>query len=210
MNAAKYIKIDSSDTESSRQTIKHSSDGIRYLEVLDKCNNTITFEKRKYGKNIIKMASSGEIDTLLVNSITHLGRNGPDILKTMKTLISHNINIKAEKENIETLNSDGSENSSVIMLVKMISSIYEHEQNIKLEKQKQGIALAKQKGTYKSNGGNKPKLSYNDFISKEKNAYCLNELKKGESIRKAAKKYNISLGTAVKIKKLAELNGDLN
>jgi len=61
----------------------------------------------------------------------------------------------------------------------------------------------------KKNGGNKPKLNYADFINKEKNKNCLLELRKGESIRKSAKLSGLSLGTAVKVKKLAEANADL-
>ena len=209
MKAAKYIKVELSDPNSSRQTIKHTSNGIRYLEVVDKCSGRIAFQDREFGKNIIRLGSSGEIDTLIVSSISHLGRNGLDILKTIKTLIDLKVNVKAEKEGLETVNADGDKNNSVVMIVNMMTSIYEHEQNIKAEKQKEGVNSAKEKGVYKNNGGNKPKLSYKQFINKEKNQNCLKELKQGESIRKSAKLSGVSLGTAVKIKKLAEINGDL-
>ena len=144
-----------------------------------------------------------------MNSITYLGKNGLDILKTIKILTDLNVNIKAEKENLETINKDGSKNTTLLALVNMMASIYQHEEKIKLEKQKQGIHSAKSKGVYKKNGGNKPKLNYGDFINKEKNKNCLLELKKGESIRKSAELSGVSLGTAVKVKKLAETNGDL-
>ena len=209
MKAAKYIKVELSDPNSSRQTIKHTSNGIRYLEVVDKCSGRIAFQDREFGKNIIRLGSSGEIDTLIVSSISHLGRNGLDILKTIKTLIDLKVNVKAQKEGLETANADGDKNNSVVMIVNMMTSIYEHEQNIKAEKQREGVNSAKEKGVYKNNGGNKPKLSYKQFINKEKNQNCLKELKQGESIRKSAKLSGVSLGTAVKIKKLAEINGDL-
>jgi DNA invertase Pin-like site-specific DNA recombinase len=182
LKVAKYIKLEISDPNSSRQTIKHTPEGVRYLEVVDKCSSRRAFQDREFGKNIIRLGSSGEIDTLLVNSITYLGKNGLDILKTIKILTA---------------------------LVNMMASIYQHEEKIKLEKQKQGIHSAKSKGVYKKNGGNKPKLNYGDFINKEKNKNCLLELKKGESIRKSAELSGVSLGTAVKVKKLAETNGDL-
>ena len=209
MKAAKYIKVELSDPNSSRQTIKHTSNGVRYLEVVDKCSGRRAFQDREFGKNIIKLASSGEIDTLIVNSINHLGKNALDILKTIKTLIDLKVNVKAQKEGLETANADGDKNNSVVMIVNMMTSIYEHEQNIKAEKQREGVNSAKEKGVYKNNGGNKPKLSYKQFINKEKNQNCLKELKQGESIRKSAKLSGLSLGTAVKIKKLAEINGDL-
>ena len=209
MKVAKYIKLEISDPNSSRQTIKHTPEGVRYLEVVDKCSSRRAFQDREFGKNIIRLGSSGEIDTLLVNSITYLGKNGLDILKTIKILTDLNVNVKAEKENLETINTDGSKNNTLLTLVNMMVSIYQHEEKVKLEKQKQGIYSAKSKGVYKKNGGNKPKLNYSDFINKEKNKNCLLELKKGESIRKSAELSGLSLGTAVKVKKLAETNGDL-
>ena len=209
MKAVKYIKLEISDPNSSRQRIKHTPEGIRYLEVVDKCSSRIDFQDREFGKNIIRLGSSGEIDTLLVKSITYLGKNGLDILKTIKILTDLNVNVKAEKENLETINTDGSKNNTLLTLVNMMVSIYQHEEKVKLEKQKQGIYSAKSKGVYKKNGGNKPKLNYSDFINKEKNKNCLLELKKGESIRKSAELSGLSLGTAVKVKKLAETNGDL-
>jgi DNA invertase Pin-like site-specific DNA recombinase len=153
LKVAKYIKLEISDPNSSRQTIKHTPEGIRYLEVVDKCSSRRAFQDREFGKNIIRLGSSGEIDTLLVNSITYLGKNGLDILKTIKILTDLNVNVKAEKENLETINKDGSKNTTLLALVNMMASIYQHEEKIKLEKQKQGIHSAKSKGVYKKNGG---------------------------------------------------------
>ena len=209
MKAAKYTKLEVSDPNSSRQTIKHTPEGIRYLEVVEKCSDIVAFKDREFGKNIIRLGLTGEIDTLLVNSISSLGKNGFDILDTIKTLIDLNVNVKSEKESLQTINTDGSKNNSVIVMVNIMNSIYQHEEKIKTEKQKQGITFAKSKGVYKKNGGNKPKLNYADFINKEKNKNCLLELRKGESIRKSAKLSGLSLGTAVKVKKLAEANADL-
>ena len=209
MKAAKYIKLEVSDQNGSRQTIKHTSDGERYLEVVEKCSHNIPFQNRELGNNIIKLSGSGEIDTLIIDSINCLGKDGQDIFKTIKTLMDLNVKIIAKKEELETISENGEENKLMKTVINIMSSIYEHEKDIKMQKQIQGINIAKLKGTYKYNGGNKPKLSYKEFISKMKNANCLKYLKKGESIRKAAKSSGLSLGTAVKIKKLAELNGDL-
>jgi hypothetical protein len=56
---------------------------------------------------------------------------------------------------------------------------------------------------YKTNGGNKEPLSLDAFFNKEKNAKCLKELKRGESLRRAASLSGVSLGTAQKVSKLA-------
>ena len=100
MKVAKYIKLEISDPNSSRQTIKHTPEGVRYLEVVDKCSSRRAFQDREFGKNIIRLGSSGEIDTLLVNSITYLGKNGLDILKTIKILTDLLYSLKHLKKKI--------------------------------------------------------------------------------------------------------------
>ncbi|MAM04409.1 MAG: resolvase [Flavobacteriales bacterium] len=210
MKAAKYIVSDPEKSIKSKQTIKHTSEGIRYLEAIDLYNPDITFSQREFGSYLIKLANLNEIDTLFVNSIGDLGLTGIDILETIENFSKLGVNIKAKKENIETLNEDGSKNKLVNLIVSFMKSIYEQESKRKKLKQIKGINLAKLRGIYRSNGGNKPKLTYEQFINKDKNQKCLKELKNGESIRRAAKLAGISLGTCVKIKKLAEINGDLN
>ena len=210
MKAAKYIIINPDESVKAKQTIKHTTEGVRYLEAIDLYNPDITFNRREYGSYLIKLANLNEIDTLLINSIGDLGLNGLDILETIEGFSKLGVNIKSNKENFETLNADGSKNKIIDLIVCFMKSIYEQELRRKKMKQTRGINSAKQKGAYKGNGGNKPILTYDQFINKDKNQKCLKELKKGESIRRAARLAGISLGTCVKIKKLAEINGDLN
>ena len=210
MKAAKYIIINPDESVKAKQTIKHTTEGVRYLEVIDLYNPNIVFNKREYGSYLIKLAKLNEIDTLLINSISDLGLNGLDILKTIESFSKLGVNIKSDKENFETLDEDGSKNKIVDLIVCFMKSIYEQELKRKNLKQIRGVNSAKLRGSYKANGGNKPILTYDQFINKDKNQKCLKELKKGESIRRAAKLSGISLGTCVKIKKLAEINGDLN
>ena len=146
----------------------------------------------------------------MINSIGDLGLNGLDILETIENFSKLGVNIKSDKENFETLNEDGSKNKIIDLIVCFMKSIYEQELRRKKLKQTRGINSAKQKDAYKGNGGNKPTLTYDQFINKDKNQKCLKELKKGESIRRAARLAGLSIGTCVKIKKLAEINGDLN
>ena len=210
MKAAKYIIVDPLDSVNPKQTIKHNSDGVRYLEVIDLYNPDISFKKREYGAYLIELANSKKIDTLLVNSIGDLGLSGNDIIETIEIFSELGVNIKAKKENFETHNADGTKNKMIQLIVGFMKSVYDQESKRKQAKQVRGINSAKEKGVYKLNGGNKPKLTYQQFIDKEKNQNCLKELRNGQSIRKAAEIAGISLGTCVKIKRLAEINGDLS
>ena len=88
-------------------------------------------------------------------------------------------------------------------------SLFENDEEIRKQRQKEGIDKARLKGRYKNVGGKKPKLSLDQFFKKFKNHKCLNELKKGISIRKSAINADISTAQALKVKKFAEASGRL-
>ena len=101
MKAAKYIVSDPEESIKSKQTIKHTSEGVRYSEAIDLYNPNITFKQREFGSYLIKLANLNEIDTLLVDSIGDLGLTGIDILETIENFSKVGVNIKAKKKNIE-------------------------------------------------------------------------------------------------------------
>jgi len=68
--------------------------------------------------------------------------------------------------------------------------------------------MKKSKRTKKSNSW-KIKQHRDQFFKKSKNLACLNELKKGNSIRKSAINSNLSAAQALKVKKFAEASGRL-
>ena len=142
------------------------------------------------------------IDTLLVHSIDRLGRNTLDILQTIQEFTNLGVNVKSEKEGLETL-IDGKENPIAKLMISIMATLSEFERERILERQSEGIARAKERGVYKTNGGNKEPLSLDAFFNKDKNAKCLKELKRGESLRRAASLSGVSLGTAQKVSKLA-------
>ncbi|MDB9780126.1 recombinase family protein [Flavobacteriaceae bacterium] len=208
MNAVKYIRVSTKDQNIARQTIKNTPDGITVLEVVDKCSGTILFNKRDNAPKVLKMAKEGSIDTLLVHSIDRLGRNTLDILQTIQEFTNLGINVKSEKEGLETL-IDGKENPIAKLMINIMATLSEFERERILERQSEGIQRAKVRGVYKTNGGNKEPLSLDAFFNKEKNAKCLKELKRGESLRRAASLSGVSLGTAQKVSKLAIETGKL-
>lgn len=80
-----------------------------------------------------------------------------------------------------------------------MANIAEMERESILERQKEGIAIAKAKGVYKGRElGSKE--SDTDFLSKYKEV--VKSLKKGNSIRDTAKICSVSLGTVQKVKNL--------
>ena len=206
MNAVKYIQVSTKDQTVARQTIKNTPDGNTILEVVDKCRRSIPFSERDNAPKILKMAKEGNIDTLLVHSIDRLGRNTLDILQTIQEFTNLGVNIKSEKEGLETL-IEGKENPIAKLMINIMATLSEFERERILERQAEGIQRAKKRGVYKTNGGNKQPLSIEAFLNKEKNAKCLKELRRGESLRRAASLADVSLGTAQKVSRLAIAGG---
>ena len=125
-------------------------------------------------------------DIINVHSMDRLARNVQDLLKLIDTIISKGASIKFHKENMTFSNDDKTDAFQRLMLT-MLGAISEFERAIILERQKEGIAIAKAKGKYK--GGVK-KLS-DEQINEIK--AVVNDRK--TNITQLAKKYRITRQT---------------
>jgi DNA invertase Pin-like site-specific DNA recombinase len=94
---------------------------------------------------------------------------------------------------------DKKPNSSFKMIISVLGNVAEMERDNMLERQRQGIELAKMNGKY-SGKLYGTKMTDEEFIKKYK--AVVKELKNGESLRRAAKIGGCSLGTAQKVHRL--------
>ena len=92
-------------------------------------------------------------DTLHVHSMDRLSRNLDDLRRVVKELTSKGVMVKFHKEGL-TFNGENSPMSN--LLLSMLGAVAEFERSIILERQREGIAIAKVAGKYK---GRKPALS---------------------------------------------------
>ena len=96
---------------------------------------------------------------------------------------------------------DGKSNFSFKMIISVLGNVSELERLNMLEKQKQGIALAKLKGAYKGRLQGTI-ITDDEILTKYKSA--VKELRNGQSLRRSAKIGGCSLGTAQKIKSILD------
>ena len=115
----------------------------------------------------------------------------------------------AEKEGVRTLNKDGSENATAKMMLSILATLFEFEREMILERQREGIAKAKERGAYRANGG-RPTENKMEFLLKNKNKRVLALLSNGASIRDAAFRAKVAPNTAAKVRKIAFELGILN
>ena len=194
MENVKYIWVSTPEQNTTRQ-----KDGL--ISIVDICSGSIPFEKRKGGAELMRKVQSGFVGSVSVQSIDRLGRNTLDILTTIKWFTKQGVNIISQKEGLQTLLKDGTENPTAKLMIGILGTLAEFELSRIRERQAEGIAKAKARGVYKTNGGNRSVETKTTFLSKKKNALCLKELKRGNSIRRSALLSGVSVITARKVKK---------
>ena len=187
---ASYIRISTTDQNIARQETNLKS-------YIDKCSGSIAFAERPEASELLKDIDNGIVTEVHVHSIDRLGRNTLDIMQTIQMLTGKNINVVSTKEGLHTI-VNGKENPVAKMMIGILGTLAEFELTRIKERQAEGIAKAKARGSYKDNGG-KPKESIEQFINKKANRKCYNLLKQRNSLRVSAKLSDVSLGTAQKI-----------
>lgn len=166
-------------------------------------SGSIEFGKRTKGMAIIKLAEAGELETLHVHSIDRLGRNTLDILNTIQFLTSKGVNVKSNKEGFETM-VDGKENPIAKMMIGILATLSEFELSRIKERQSEGIVKAKERGVYKTNGGNLKALTTDQFLAKSSTKKIIKYYLQGNSLRATAKLSEYSLTTVQKAVRIYE------
>ena len=166
-------------------------------------SGSVEFGKRTKGMAILKMAEAGELSTLHVHSIDRLGRNTLDILNTIQYLTSKGVNVKSTKEGFETM-IEGKENPIAKMMIGILATLSEFELSRIKERQAEGIAKAKQRGVYKTNGGNRKPETISQFFAKKSTKKIIKYYTQGNSLRATAKLSEVSLSTVQKAVDLYE------
>lgn len=92
-------------------------------------------------KRMIEFVREG--DTIYIWDFSRLSRSVKDLLDIVETLQNKNVHLVSVKENLDTSTPTGK------LMLTMIGAINEFERTNLLERQREGIAIAKAKGKYK-------------------------------------------------------------
>jgi DNA invertase Pin-like site-specific DNA recombinase len=84
-----------------------------------------------------------EGDIVYIKDFSRLARSTKDLLDIVERLNKKKVHLISLKENIDSSTSTG------MLMLTMIGAIYQFERNNLLERQREGIAIAKAKGAYK-------------------------------------------------------------
>ena len=170
-----YIRVSTVTQNTARQL-----DGVKLDRV---------FEDLASGKNTERpqltacRAHLREGDALHVHSMDRLCRSLDDLRRIVKELTNKGVMVKFHKEGL-TFNGDDSPMSN--LLLSMLGAVAEFERSIILERQKEGIQIAKREGKYK---GRKPSLNAERILELKRRACA------GEKKTVLAREYEISRET---------------
>lgn len=195
MSKVKYIRVSTEEQNTSRQEVNAKEFSKIYI---DKISGSVKFIERKEASKLISDIENGMVTEIHISSIDRIGRSIIDLLTMIEFFNEKGIKVFVENIGMYSL-IDGKPNPSFKMIVSVLGNVSEMERNNMLERQRQGIEIAKAKGTYTGRLYG-TKITNEEMLSKYKTV--VRELKNGESLRRASKIGGVSLGTAQKIKKL--------
>jgi len=148
-----------------------------------------TFEEKVSGKNMDRpgleamLAYVREGDEVMVHSMDRLARNLDDLRKLVQSLTSRGVKVTFVKEGMTFT---GDDSSMSLLMLSMMGAFAEFERSLLLERQREGIALAKARGAYK---GRKPSLT------PEQATQLRDRVKAGEKKAVLAREFSISRET---------------
>lgn len=133
-----YIRVSTAEQNDERQRVALKKYNIE-REFTEKVSAKDT--NRPELRNMLEFAREG--DTIYVHSLDRLARSTKDLLGIVEELNKKGINLVSHKESIDTATATGK------LMLTMIGAIAEFERQNMLERQREGIALAKANGRYK-------------------------------------------------------------
>jgi DNA invertase Pin-like site-specific DNA recombinase len=175
-----YQRVSTVDQNTARQL-----DGVE----LDK-----VFTDQASGKDINRPELARAIeylrdgDTLVVHSMDRLARNLEDLRRIVRELTGQGVRVEFVKESLTFTGEDSAMNT---LLLSMLGAVAEFERSMILERQREGIALAKAAGKYK---GRTASLKVDQANELRQRLAC------GESVTALAKEYGVSRQTVYNYK----------
>lgn len=166
----------------------------RQVEALEKFNIEKWFIEKVSGKDtnrpklqeMLEFVREG--DTVYIHDFSRLARSTKDLLEIVETLNNKGVALISNKENLDTSTPTGK------LMLTMIAAINEFERQNLLERQAEGIEIAKREGKFK--GGQVKKIN-EELFARKYAEYKLRKITKSE----LAAALNISRPTLDKLLK---------
>ncbi len=137
-----YIRVSTTDQNTARQEVLMAELDVEKV-FIDRISGKNT--DRPELKEMMGFVHSG--DTVIVESISRFARNTKDLLELVEQLTAKGVEFVSKKEAIDTTTPTGK------FMLTVFGAVAELEREYTLQRQAEGIAIAKEQGVYK---GRKP------------------------------------------------------
>ncbi len=178
-----YIRVSTIEQNEARQLEAMKDKGIeKYFTEKVSAKNT----NRPKLQEMLEFVREG--DTIYIHDFSRLARSTEDLLNIVNRLNEKGVHLVSNKENLDTSTPTGK------LLLTMIGAIAQFERENLLERQREGIKIAKEQGKFK---GGQPKAIDKELFQELKEKYNRREINKVEF----AKQLNVSRPTLDKLLK---------
>ncbi len=199
-----YVRVSTKDQDYKRQIdnlkSKAEQKGWDCKRVFsEKLSGTIKADKRSDYNKMLKYVKDNSIDVVMFSEVSRIGRRVIDVLNIVDELHKAKLNIYIQQFDMLSI-VGGKENYIFKMMLQMLSIGSEMENDMRKERQRQGIEIAKAKGIYKGRvEGSKQTAEmtlkkYSDIVDWIENSSL--------SLTKIAKKLGYSQNTVLKVNRI--------
>lgn len=150
-----YVRVSTVEQNEGRQMEALKTYGINKT-FIEKASAKDT--NRPYLKEMLEYVRGG--DTVYILDFSRLARSTKDLLDIVEQLTKKEVKLVSIKENLDTNTPAGK------MMLTMLGAIYEFERANILERQREGIVLAKRAGKYKGRKRIIPPANFEDVFTR--------------------------------------------
>lgn len=143
-----YVRVSTVEQNEERQVLAMKEHGVDKI-FIDKASGKNT--KREKLDEMLRFVREG--DVLYVSEFSRLARSTKDLLAIVEQLSAKGVNVISLKENFDTTTASGR------MMLTVVAAIAQFEREIMLERQREGIEVAKKAGKFE-----KPCISVPDEL----------------------------------------------
>lgn len=203
-----YARVSSSGAMADRQstdrqvtslTAYASANGYEVVEVFSEHISGATRNAdRKELNAALEFAKENSVDVVLVSELSRLGRQIWEVLEIVKHCVDSGIDVYFHKENLRLFDADGKVNGIAAIYISCLGFCAEMERSNIYYRLSQGRQLAMAKGVKM---GRRPGSVKSREKKEQEYAGLIRLLRRGQSLRNAAKLCGVSLSTAMRVKR---------
>ena len=198
----RYNIISTANQNLERQLAKQNPNEVLFNDVV---SGSVPFSERTKGKELIAQIEAGNVRYISVASVCRLGRGLHDLINTLEYFNTKGVVLRIDNLGLESMVL-GKVNPTFNLIISVMANVAQMERESLLERQKEGIAVAKAKGIYKGRVKGSVESDV-EVLSKYRDVAKF--LKMGKSLRDVESRCEVSLGTVQKVKGILKKKAEL-